>query len=160
MTNYVSVGGASAAPVAASLSKATTDIRSTFASTETLKAELLWTLQTVAKDQSYHSNDDIAPLFTLMFPDSATAQGFSCGENKTAYLAKYGLGQFIKQKLVAQFVFFNPWTLNKHFETLLMLVCLTSGIHTIQRQHIRQSIIRHIGNQSLIALHNLSRYLT
>ena len=29
------------------------DIRSTFASTEMLKAELLWTLQTVAKHQSY-----------------------------------------------------------------------------------------------------------
>ena len=37
-----------------------------------------------------------------MFPDSATAQGFSCGENKTAYPAKYGLGPFIKQKLVAE----------------------------------------------------------
>ena len=85
ITNYVSVGGASATPSAASSSKATSDIRSTFSSTETLKAELLWTLQTVAKHQSYHSNDDIGALFTLMFPDSATAQGFSCGENKTAY---------------------------------------------------------------------------
>ena len=96
----MSVGGASATPAAASSSKA--DIRSTFASTDRLKAELLWTLQTVAKHQSYHSNDDIGALFTLMFPDSATAQGFSCGENKTAYLAKYRLGPFIKQKLVAQ----------------------------------------------------------
>ena len=86
IANYVSVGGASATPSAASSTKATSDIRSTFSSTETLKAELLWTLQTVAKHQSYHSNDDIGALFTLMFPDSATAQGFSCGENKTAYL--------------------------------------------------------------------------
>ena len=76
IANYASVGGASATPAAASSSKATTDIRSTFASTETLKAELLWTLQncvSVAKHQSYHSNDDIVigALFTL-FPDSVT----------------------------------------------------------------------------------------
>ena len=48
-----------------------------------------------------------------------------------------------------QFVFFNfnlgLW--NKQCETLLMLVCLTSGIHTIKIHHII-----HIGNQSLIVL--------
>ena len=52
IANYVSVGGTSATPSAASSSKATSDIRSTFSSTKTLKAELLWTLQTVAKHQS------------------------------------------------------------------------------------------------------------
>ena len=77
IANYVSVGGGSATSSAASSSKATSDIRSTFSSTETLKAELLWTLQTVAKHQSYHSNDDIGALFTLIFPDSTC--GTYCG---------------------------------------------------------------------------------
>ena len=77
IANYVSVGGASATPSAASSSKAMSDIRSTFSSTETLKAELLWTLQTVAANggkapivPGYHSNDNIGALFTLMFPDT------------------------------------------------------------------------------------------
>ena len=46
----MSVGGAGATPGGGIVVE---DIRSTFASSETLKAELLSTLQTVAKHQSY-----------------------------------------------------------------------------------------------------------
>ena len=34
-----------------------------------------------------------------MFPDSEFAKSFTCGENKTAYLAKYGIASFIKREL-------------------------------------------------------------
>src|SRR4029434_4765705 len=48
------------------------DIQTAFGSTPTLKAEVLWTLHTVAKHQSYKSNDDISELFHTMFPDSSS----------------------------------------------------------------------------------------
>ena len=34
-----------------------------------------------------------------MFPDSQLAISFTCGENKTAYVAKYGIASFIKKEL-------------------------------------------------------------
>ena len=38
-------------------------------STPTLVAEVLWTLETVVKHQSYNSNEGIGKLFARMFPD-------------------------------------------------------------------------------------------
>ena len=37
-----------------------------------------------------------------MFSGNEVANTFSCGENKTAYLAKFGLAPFIKKQLVSQ----------------------------------------------------------
>lgn len=48
-------------------------------------------LRTITKHQSYTSNADISDLFKLMFPDSSIAQGFSCGRDKTRYLAQFGI---------------------------------------------------------------------
>lgn len=38
-------------------------------------------------------------VFAAMFPDSHLAKSFTCGENKTAYVAKYGIASFIKKEL-------------------------------------------------------------
>ncbi len=38
-------------------------------------------------------------VFAAMFPDSQLAKSFTCGENKTAYVAKYGIASFIKKEL-------------------------------------------------------------
>ena len=78
------------------------DLRSTFGSTPTLKAQTMWVLQTVAKHNSYNSNEGISDVFRAMFPDSDIASKFSCRYNKTAYIAKFGLAVFIKAELIAK----------------------------------------------------------
>jgi hypothetical protein len=51
------------------------------AKTAVLKAEILWTLQIITNHNSYHSNEGIIyKLFEHMFPDSAVAKQFLCGD--------------------------------------------------------------------------------
>ena len=47
---------------------------------ETLKAEIRWTLPSIKKHHSFHSNEGIDKVFQGMFGDSAIAKRFSCGE--------------------------------------------------------------------------------
>ena len=87
-------------------------------STDALKAEVLWTLRTAYCHHSYKSNDNIDQLFKAMFGDSAIAKLFSCGEDKTAYLLRFGLAPYFTQQLVAQlsaqnFVLMFDESLNK-----------------------------------------------
>jgi hypothetical protein len=55
------------------------------------KAETIWTLRTVTKHLSANSNSDISEILKMMFPNSEVAQSFTCGADKTAYIAKFGL---------------------------------------------------------------------
>lgn len=88
-------------PVAVASSRpATSSATSAFGSTSTLKAEVLWVLNTVTKHQSYIGNEDISELFQAMFPDSDIAKTFMCGKDKTSYIARFGLAEFIKNDLV------------------------------------------------------------
>lgn len=74
--------------------------QATFGSTETSKAEVLWILHTVTSHLSYNSSSNINGLFQAMFPDSTIAKTFACGPNKIAYIARFGLADFIKRELV------------------------------------------------------------
>jgi len=56
-------------PTSCSTSKPDT-MRTAFGSTDSLKAEIIWTLRTVVCHQSYNSNDGIQSIFQLMFTDS------------------------------------------------------------------------------------------
>ncbi|XP_072571938.1 uncharacterized protein [Paramormyrops kingsleyae] len=67
-----------------------------------MKAEVLWTLNTIAKHQSYNGNEGISELFKCMFPDSDITNTFSCGPDKTAYIAKFGLAVHIKEELLSK----------------------------------------------------------
>lgn len=67
---------------------------------DTLKAETYWTLRTVTQHCSYKSNDDVSKLFPLMFPDSALARQFTCGERKSSYIAIFGIAEHFKQNLL------------------------------------------------------------
>lgn len=78
------------------------DLRTSFGSTPTLKAEVLWTLHTISKHHSYNGNEGVSALFKCMFPDSDIANSFSCGADKTAYIAKFGLAVYIKEELVSK----------------------------------------------------------
>ena len=51
------------------------------------------------RHNAFKSNKDINGFFAAMFPDSQLAKSFTCGENKTAYVAKYGFTSFVKKQL-------------------------------------------------------------
>lgn len=63
------------------------------------KAEVLWTLQTIARHQSYRSCDDAKDIFQAMFPDSKIAQKFTLGQAKVAYTVVYGLAPYFQSSL-------------------------------------------------------------
>lgn len=71
-------------------------------STPTLVAQVVWTLETVVKHQYYNSNEGIGKLFAHMSPNSDIAKTFACGGDKTAYITKFGLAEYIKRDLVAK----------------------------------------------------------
>ena len=60
-------------------------VSSYMAKEETLKAEIRWTLHTVEKNHSFHSNKAIDKVFQDMIGDSAIAKKFSYGEKKCSY---------------------------------------------------------------------------
>ncbi len=68
-------------------------------SNDVLKAEILWTLRTVNTHSSFNSNEEISRVFSLMFPDSAIAHKFTCGEDKTSYIAIHGLAPYFASTL-------------------------------------------------------------
>lgn len=59
-----------------------------------LKAEICWAIKVVTSHYSYKSCEDVGDLFRAMFPDSAIANQFSCGENKAAYLTVFGIAPY------------------------------------------------------------------
>ena len=59
----------------------------------TLVAEVLRTLETIARHQSYNSNEGIGEIFKKMFPDSEIVQSFHCGADKTAYISMFGFAR-------------------------------------------------------------------
>lgn len=93
-----------------------------FGSTPTLKAEVLCSLNTVTKHQSFKSNEGVGDLFRAMFPESDIAESFACGSDKTAYTSKFGLAPHISELLVAdankdEFVLMFDESLNQTTKT-------------------------------------------
>lgn len=62
-----------------------------FASNSVLKAEVLWTLKTVASNFSFTSCDNIGDFFEEMFLDSAIAKKFKMGKTKNTYILNFGI---------------------------------------------------------------------
>ena len=155
--------GTSYGKPAAALSSTTANSKSlpsAFGGNDTLKAEVLWTFWTVSKHHSYHSNDGIGSLFALMFSGNEVANTFSCGENKTAYLAKFGLAPFIKKQLVSQvsddnFVLMfdeslNETTKNKQLDVHVRFwVSDENGVH-VQSRYLDSQFMGHSTAQDLL----------
>ena len=104
---------------------AATNLRTSLGCTPTMKAELLWCLNTVTRHQSYKSNEGIGDLFRAMFPDSDSAHTFACGSDKTAYISKFGIAPYISEQLVADankgaFVLMFDESLNRTTKTKQM----------------------------------------
>ena len=102
---------------------APSDLRSICGSTPTLRAEVIWVLRTVTSHHSCRSDDGIEELFKAMFLDSGLAQSFTCGKDKTKYVAKFGLAPYIKKALITEvqtcgaFVLMFDETLNQTTKT-------------------------------------------
>lgn len=62
----------------------------------------MWVLQTVSRHHSYTSNEDIHLVFKEMFPDSQCASAFTCGRDKTSYMARFGVAPYVKKELISQ----------------------------------------------------------
>ncbi|XP_054475543.1 uncharacterized protein LOC129107955 [Anoplopoma fimbria] len=88
------------APPPQTVRAASTDLRVAFGATPTLKAEVLWILNTVVKHQSYNSNEGIGDLIGLMFPDPQIASTFTAGRDKTAYITRFGPAPFIRNERI------------------------------------------------------------
>lgn len=78
------------------------DLRVVVGSTPTLRAEVIWVLRTVTGHHSFRSNDGIEEVFKAMFPDSGLVQTFTCGKDKSRYVARFGLAPYIKKELIAE----------------------------------------------------------
>ena len=65
-----------------------------------LKSEIVWVLQCVMCNYSFNCNSSNNNIFKLMFPDSAIANKFQCGESKTSYICKFGLAPHFKKLLM------------------------------------------------------------
>ena len=62
----------------------------TYASNDVLKAEIIWTLHTIAAHTSSKSSEEVGKFLQAMFPDSAIAEKFTCGEKKTSDMCVFG----------------------------------------------------------------------
>ena len=66
------------------------------------RAEIIWVLNIVMKNQSNNSSKDSNQMFKSMFPDSVVAANFSCGPDKVKYLTNHGIAPWVKEKLIEQ----------------------------------------------------------
>ena len=84
---------------------------------EVLKAEIILTMRTIMKHESYKSNENINNIFQSMFPDSEIARKFTLGERKTSYICVFGLADHFKslliEKIKGPFVALFDESLNK-----------------------------------------------
>ena len=90
--------------------------------TDTLRAEVLWTINAVNKHYSFKSSERNGELFSKMFPDSSIASNFRCGETKSRYLATFGIAPhftaLLKKRVKAEneFVLMFDESLNKELK--------------------------------------------
>ena len=61
---------------------------------DVLRPEVLWKLKMNVSHFSYRSAEDVGTVFRTMFPDSAIAAQFSCGERKASYIMRFGSPHF------------------------------------------------------------------
>ena len=101
---------------------------------DTLRAEILWTLNMISKHHSYNSNTDISELFQTMFHDSEIATQFAGVEKKSAYMCCFGLAPYFSDLLLKKvkdddaYVFLFDESLNretkrKQMDTRIRIWC-------------------------------------
>ena len=63
------------------------------------KAEIVWTLFSVAREFSNDSAKDIHSTFETMFPDSAIASSFQLGPDELKYMTNWAIAPYVKEQL-------------------------------------------------------------
>ena len=66
---------------------------------DVLAAELLWAMKMCTSHYSHKSSESSDLLFRKMFPDSAIASAFQCGEMKSSYIINHGVAPHFKSLL-------------------------------------------------------------
>jgi len=96
---------------------------------QTIKAEIIWTLNVAQKGFSYSSCDELHDLFSSMFNDSVIAKNFCMQSDKISYVISHGLGPYFKKKMLEdvkiaeRFVLvFDEQTNNQNKKQLDMLI--------------------------------------
>ena len=67
---------------------------------DSLTAEIVWTLKCFMYGYSYNSNCDMNEIVKVMFPDSNISNRYQIGADKIKYLVNWGLAPYFKDKLV------------------------------------------------------------
>lgn len=62
-------------------------------------AEVIWVINTVDKNYSANSNNNIRKVLSLMFPDSEIVKKFTCSRTKLSYLMEHGIYPHVKKLL-------------------------------------------------------------
>ena len=68
---------------------------------DTIKAEIIWSLKSVMNGFSNRANDELHETFAAMFPDSQIAKSFSLARTKSMYTVVYGLAPHFKSVLLS-----------------------------------------------------------
>jgi hypothetical protein len=96
---------------------------------QTIKAEILWSLNIAQKGFSYSSCDELNELFSLMFNDSIIAKKFSMQSDKISYVISHGLGPYFKKKMIEEIkkserfvLIFDEQTNNQNKKQLDMII--------------------------------------
>ena len=87
------------ATVKADLASMKAGVASIATKNDVLSAEVLWALKICDSHYSHNSSEGSNLLFQRMFPDSAIASAFKCGEMKSAYLINHGIAPHFKSLL-------------------------------------------------------------
>ena len=81
-------------------SKTQASIELVVKNSESSKAEILWTLESISAGYSNNSCTDIAGLFQQMFPDSHITKSVQLGPTKLKYLTNFGIAPHFKSILL------------------------------------------------------------
>lgn len=89
--------------------------------TDTLTAEVWWTMNIVNSNHSFSSNSETSFVFQQMFPDSSIANKFTCGETKSMQLTCFGIAThfsaLLENKVINEpFVMLFDESLNKELK--------------------------------------------
>ena len=68
---------------------------------DTIKAEIIWTLKSVMDGFSVRSNDELNETLSAMFPDSEIAGSFSMARTKSMYAINHGIYPYFKSLLLS-----------------------------------------------------------
>lgn len=76
-------------------------LESFITNSDTLKAEIIWSLKSIINGFSVRSNDELSDTLVAMFPDSKIAKSFNMARTKSMYIINHGLYPYFKSMLLS-----------------------------------------------------------